>query len=176
MKQVRPGPPSRCLRDFSTVSILGAISSRRHREHRHAHRPAFPPNSPRRARSAGAGRDRAAGPGRRTDGDRRRAGARSLALQPWIDWVLREPADWRCPVDYADPKQRRCVWPTALSLNLDLRGGEFGQQYDEQHQGQWIQDGNGHGVRSPRPTAAPTTRPAGSGGLRFANPPYELGA
>jgi hypothetical protein len=50
------------------------------------------------------------------------------ALQPWIGWVLREPADWRCPVDYADPKQRRCVWPTALSLNLDPQGGEFGQQ------------------------------------------------
>ncbi len=50
------------------------------------------------------------------------------ALQPWISWVLREPADWRCPVDYADPKQRRCVWPTALSLNLDARGGEFSQQ------------------------------------------------
>ena len=43
------------------------------------------------------------------------------ALQPWISWVLREPADWRCPVDYADPKQRRCVWPTPLSLNLDAR-------------------------------------------------------
>ena len=50
------------------------------------------------------------------------------ALQPWISWVLREPADWRCPVDYADPKQRRCVWPTTLSLNLDARGGEFSQQ------------------------------------------------
>ncbi|MDG4548954.1 MAG: hypothetical protein P9F19_08760 [Candidatus Contendobacter sp.] len=50
------------------------------------------------------------------------------ALQPWIGWVLREPADWRCPVDYADPKQRRCIWPTALSLNLDARGGDFGQQ------------------------------------------------
>ena len=51
-----------------------------------------------------------------------------LALQPWISWVLREPADWRCPVDYADPKQRRCVWPTALSLNLDARGGDFNLQ------------------------------------------------
>lgn len=50
------------------------------------------------------------------------------ALQPWIGWVLREPADWRCPVDYADPKQHRCVWPTALSLNLHARGGEFSQQ------------------------------------------------
>ena len=50
------------------------------------------------------------------------------ALQPWIGWVLREPADWRCPVDYADPKQRRCVWPTALSLNLDARGGDFNLQ------------------------------------------------
>ncbi|MDG4552431.1 MAG: hypothetical protein P9F19_04485 [Candidatus Contendobacter sp.] len=52
--------------------------------------------------------------------------------------MLREPADWRCLVDYADPKQRRCVWPMALSLNLAPRSGEFGQQYDEQHQGQWI--------------------------------------
>lgn len=50
------------------------------------------------------------------------------ALQPWIDWVLREPAVWRCPIDFADPRQRRCVWPTTLSLNLDVRGGDFSQQ------------------------------------------------
>lgn len=50
------------------------------------------------------------------------------ALQPWIHWALPTTADWRCPVDYADPHQRRCLWPSALSLRLDSQGGEFSQQ------------------------------------------------
>ena len=51
-----------------------------------------------------------------------------LALHPWIGWALREPFDWRCPVDFADPSQRRCLWPTTLSLDLDSEGGMFRQQ------------------------------------------------
>lgn len=47
------------------------------------------------------------------------------ALQPWIDWVLHDRPDRRCPVNYDAVDQRQCVWPSALKLDLDARGGEF---------------------------------------------------
>lgn len=50
------------------------------------------------------------------------------ALQPWIDWVLRDWPDRRCPVNYDAVDQRQCVWSSALKLNLDARGGEFDQK------------------------------------------------
>ena len=49
-------------------------------------------------------------------------------MQPWIDWVLQDQLDRRCPVNYDAVSQRQCVWPTALKLTLDDRGGEFEQK------------------------------------------------
>ena len=50
------------------------------------------------------------------------------ALQPWVDWVLRDRPERRCPVNYEAVDRRQCVWLSALTLDLDARGGEFGQQ------------------------------------------------
>ncbi|MEI2774175.1 MAG: hypothetical protein V9G98_26845 [Candidatus Competibacter sp.] len=50
------------------------------------------------------------------------------ALQPWVDWVLYDQQDRRCPVNYDAVDRRQCVWPSALQLALDARGGQFDQQ------------------------------------------------
>ena len=50
------------------------------------------------------------------------------ALQPWVDWVLHDQQDRRCPVNYDAVDRRQCVWPSALQLALDARGGQFDQQ------------------------------------------------
>jgi len=50
------------------------------------------------------------------------------ALQPWVDWVLRDRPERRCPVNYDVVDQRQCIWPSALKLSLDARGGEFRQR------------------------------------------------
>ena len=47
------------------------------------------------------------------------------ALQPWIDWVLRDRPERRCPVSYDAVEQRQCIWSSALKLSLDARGGAF---------------------------------------------------
>lgn len=60
-----------------------------------------------------------------------------VPLQPWVNWALREPADWRCPVDYADVQRRQCLWLSALSLNLNAQGGEFSQQARNDAEG-WL--------------------------------------
>ena len=51
-----------------------------------------------------------------------------VALQPWIDWVLHDRPDRRCPVNFDAADRRQCVWPSALKLSLDARGGEFRQR------------------------------------------------
>ncbi|MCC9002432.1 MAG: hypothetical protein LM549_07405 [Candidatus Competibacter sp.] len=50
------------------------------------------------------------------------------ALQPWVDWVLYDQQDRRCPVNYDAVDRRQCVWPSALQLTLDARGGQFSQK------------------------------------------------
>ncbi|MGH7806154.1 MAG: hypothetical protein ACREQJ_17525, partial [Candidatus Binatia bacterium] len=51
-------------------------------------------------------------------------------LRPWIDWVLRGHEEERCPFLSSAPDERRCVWPSRLSLELDDRGGRFRQDFD----------------------------------------------
>ena len=48
------------------------------------------------------------------------------ALTPWIDWVLKKHPELACPVNVSD-ETRRCVWPAAMSLNLNESGGRFAQ-------------------------------------------------
>ncbi len=50
------------------------------------------------------------------------------SLQPWMDWVLSDSPNRRCPVYYNQTDRYQCVWLSALSLNLDARGGEFSQK------------------------------------------------
>ena len=50
------------------------------------------------------------------------------SLQPWMDWVLSDTPNRRCPVYYNQTDRYQCVWLSTLSLNLDARGGEFRQK------------------------------------------------
>ncbi|MBE2294623.1 MAG: hypothetical protein IAF00_06705 [Phycisphaerales bacterium] len=50
------------------------------------------------------------------------------SLQPWMEWVLSSTPDRRCPVYYNQTDRYRCVWLSALNLNLNAQGGEFSQK------------------------------------------------
>ncbi|HYS77870.1 MAG TPA: hypothetical protein VEO94_03465 [Candidatus Dormibacteraeota bacterium] len=67
------------------------------------------------------------------------------ALRPWIDWVLYGHEEERCPFLQGDADERRCSWPSRLTLDLDGRGGRFSQQ--------WVLD---HDARVPLPGDAKT--------------------
>ncbi len=71
------------------------------------------------------------------------AAARPLAvdevpepLRPWTGWVLFPHADRDCPVRYSEPV-RECLWPSALTLALDGRGGTFEQRWRVDRAG-WV--------------------------------------
>ena len=46
-------------------------------------------------------------------------------LESWVPWVLHGHEQRTCPFLNGDPNQRRCAWPTRLSLDLNKRGGSF---------------------------------------------------
>ncbi|MGR9105313.1 MAG: hypothetical protein ACU843_00125 [Gammaproteobacteria bacterium] len=46
-------------------------------------------------------------------------------LQPWIDWVLQDIPDYRCPFVYNRFEQKRCAFPSRLTLDLDEGSGRF---------------------------------------------------
>ena len=58
-------------------------------------------------------------------------------LRPWIEWVLHGNEDRRCPFVYTDATQRRCVWPTVLTLNLHNRQGQFTQTW-QVYRDSWV--------------------------------------
>ncbi|MDH4185462.1 MAG: hypothetical protein OEV08_00570, partial [Nitrospira sp.] len=47
-------------------------------------------------------------------------------LKPWVPWVLQAHDDYRCPFLSTE---RRCAWPSQLSLDLTTQGGTFQQQW-----------------------------------------------
>lgn len=51
------------------------------------------------------------------------------ALRPWIGWVLRDEGDLRCPRVF-DAEERRCAWPSRLSLEVNAHGGSFRQEWE----------------------------------------------
>lgn len=50
------------------------------------------------------------------------------SLQPWMQWVLSDAPNRRCPVVYNQTDHYRCVWLSALTLDLDAHGGQFNQK------------------------------------------------
>ncbi|WP_126454981.1 hypothetical protein [Sulfuriflexus mobilis] len=50
-------------------------------------------------------------------------------LKPWKDWVLYGEESLACPFIYHDIRQRRCAWPTGLTLDLRPAAGTFSQQW-----------------------------------------------
>lgn len=48
-----------------------------------------------------------------------------VPLQPWVDWVLYDNDEYRCPHHYNNIRQRYCSWPGSLELKLHDSGGSF---------------------------------------------------
>ncbi|MEI6268042.1 MAG: hypothetical protein WCP01_04105 [Methylococcaceae bacterium] len=46
-------------------------------------------------------------------------------LKPWISWVLQDNPELACPFLYNSYEQKRCSWPTQLTLDLSLAKGVF---------------------------------------------------
>ncbi|MBD9358400.1 hypothetical protein [Methylomonas albis] len=46
-------------------------------------------------------------------------------LKPWVNWVLADEAQYRCPFFFDDFQQKHCAWPGALHLNLQTKHGSF---------------------------------------------------
>ena len=58
-------------------------------------------------------------------------------LRPWVDWVLHDEQERRCPFVYNEGEAYQCAWPTRLSLDLDNSGGRFNQQW-RLYQESWL--------------------------------------
>ncbi|MDD1641024.1 MAG: hypothetical protein LUQ68_05850, partial [Methylococcaceae bacterium] len=46
-------------------------------------------------------------------------------LKPWISWVVQDNPELACPFLYNSYEQKRCSWPTQLSLDLTSSKGVF---------------------------------------------------
>ena len=46
-------------------------------------------------------------------------------LKPWISWVLQDNPELACPFLYNSYEQKRCSWPTQLTLDLSPAKGVF---------------------------------------------------
>ena len=46
-------------------------------------------------------------------------------LKPWISWVLVDNPELACPFLYNSYEQKRCSWPTQLTLDLSSAKGVF---------------------------------------------------
>ena len=49
-------------------------------------------------------------------------------LRPWVDWVLHDQREARCPVLHGG-SERQCFWPSALELDLGATGGTATQEW-----------------------------------------------
>jgi hypothetical protein len=47
-------------------------------------------------------------------------------LKPWVGWVLEDNRDYRCPFLYNSFDEKRCSWPSRLTLDLQAQQGRFG--------------------------------------------------
>ncbi|HEU4402386.1 MAG TPA: hypothetical protein VFT43_09795 [Candidatus Polarisedimenticolia bacterium] len=50
-------------------------------------------------------------------------------LRPWVDWVLYDHEEARCPFFQGAADRRQCLWPSRLVLDLGERGGRFTQNW-----------------------------------------------
>jgi len=58
-------------------------------------------------------------------------------LQPWIAWVLQDNPELACPFIYNSVEQKRCSWPTRLTLDLQPTKGNFAITW-KVYQDSWI--------------------------------------
>ena len=50
-------------------------------------------------------------------------------LKPWVGWALQDAQDYQCPFWYYNYQQKRCTWPTHLSLELTGKQGKFSSHW-----------------------------------------------
>ncbi|MCB9700823.1 MAG: hypothetical protein H6711_02895 [Myxococcales bacterium] len=58
-------------------------------------------------------------------------------LRPWIRWVLHDLPQARCPYLLGSTSERRCLWPSRLSLVIGEERGEFVQRW-QVHERSWV--------------------------------------
>ncbi|MEQ1530497.1 MAG: hypothetical protein ABL925_14375, partial [Methylococcales bacterium] len=58
-------------------------------------------------------------------------------LKPWVNWVLQDNPGLSCPFIYNSYEQKRCSWPTELSLALKNTGADFAIAW-QVYQESWI--------------------------------------
>ncbi|NOV31590.1 hypothetical protein [Methylomonas sp. ZR1] len=58
-------------------------------------------------------------------------------LKPWVNWVLADETQYRCPFIFDDFQQKHCAWPGALHLNLQAKHGSFVAEWTVYRQ-DWI--------------------------------------
>lgn len=46
-------------------------------------------------------------------------------LKPWVDWVLQDQPELGCPFIYNSYEQKRCSWPSRLTLDFTADKGKF---------------------------------------------------
>ncbi|RLA42399.1 MAG: hypothetical protein DRR06_14545 [Gammaproteobacteria bacterium] len=51
------------------------------------------------------------------------------SLKAWIPWVLQDQTDHACPRIAQQPKQRRCVWPDVLAVDVTETTAQFTQNW-----------------------------------------------
>ncbi|MDQ7091047.1 MAG: hypothetical protein Q9M50_10460 [Methylococcales bacterium] len=50
-------------------------------------------------------------------------------LKPWVDWVLLDEVDYKCPFLNDRYQEKRCAWPTELALVLGSHQGKFSSDW-----------------------------------------------
>ncbi|MEZ4449359.1 MAG: hypothetical protein R3B09_07765 [Nannocystaceae bacterium] len=58
-------------------------------------------------------------------------------LRPWIRWVLHDLPQARCPYLQGSTSERRCQWPSRLTLALGEKDGTFSQRWQVHERG-WV--------------------------------------
>lgn len=58
-------------------------------------------------------------------------------LKPWINWVLQDKNDSKCPFFYNNFQQKHCSWPGKLSLDLKPEQAKFTSHW-KVHKEDWI--------------------------------------
>ncbi|NOQ64486.1 MAG: hypothetical protein GQ582_08240 [Methyloprofundus sp.] len=46
-------------------------------------------------------------------------------LSPWVDWVMQDAKNYKCPFFYNNQNTRHCAWPSQLELTLKPQQGQF---------------------------------------------------
>jgi len=98
-------------------------------------------------------------------------------LKTWEGWVLHNMEDKVCPPAYNNGDDKRCSWPTRLSLDLDAAGGKFDFEVSL-YASSWVELPGGQGLWPRTVTVksapAPVTRHGGHPSLFLPKGAYRI--